>query len=107
MHIVIAQFDVKPEHREEWLAGMHDNALTTRRTDPGSVRFDVIQDEEHPNRFFLYEVCKDRAAFEAHLQAPHFLRFQARWEEWLAQPLIMHCRRGSNILPQDDEPAWG
>jgi autoinducer 2-degrading protein len=105
MHVVIAQFDVKPECRDAFLAGMEENARTTRRTDPGSVRFDVIQDGEDPNRFFLYEVCRDRAAFEAHLQAPHFLRFQAHWDEWLAAPLTMHCT-GYNLIPADHEADW-
>ena len=48
------------------------------RAERGCVQYVAHRSSEEPGRFFLYEVCTHRAAFEAHLQAPHFLRFQAR-----------------------------
>ena len=37
-----------------------------------NVQPDVIQDANHMDRVWLYEVYKDKAAFDAHVQTPHF-----------------------------------
>ena len=39
-------------------------ALT--RTEPGCLIFNVSQDSEDPNKFYVYEEFIDRAAFDAH-----------------------------------------
>ncbi len=39
------------------------------RAEPGNVRFDIYRRQEEPTRFFVFEIYRDRAAFEAHLGA--------------------------------------
>ena len=40
------------------------------RAESGTVVFDVYRRDEQPDRFFVFEVYRDRAAFEAHIGAP-------------------------------------
>ena len=77
---------IKPEHRDAFIAALLDDARGSVANEPGCVRFDVIADEEDPNRIHLYEVYRDRAAFDAHLQTPHFLRWRATTQDWFAEP---------------------
>jgi quinol monooxygenase YgiN len=47
------------------------NATATREREPGCRQFDVCTSADD-GLVFLYEVYDDRAAFDAHLAAPHF-----------------------------------
>ena len=73
--------EVRPERREEFLAGMTANAEASVRDEPGCLRFDVSAVAADPNRFFLYEIYTDAAAFEAHKAAPHFARWRSVAEQ--------------------------
>lgn len=73
MYAVIVNLQVRPELREEFLAGVRVNALASVRDEPGCLRFDVHQRADDPNNFILYELYTDKGAFyEAHRSAPHY-----------------------------------
>ena len=68
---VLVEVEVKPERLDEFLEVMRQDAVGSR-TEPGCLRFDVMQDQENPCKFTLYEVYKDAAAAAAHRDFPHF-----------------------------------
>ena len=39
------------------------------RAEPGNIRFDVYRRQEEPAKFVVFEIYRDRDAFEAHLGA--------------------------------------
>jgi len=53
------------------------NARISRDTEPGCRQFDVCVDPADKASVFLYEIYDDRGAFDAHLAAAHFKRFDA------------------------------
>ena len=84
MFSLVVQMEVRPEQREEFLAGMTANAEAAVRDEPGCLRFDVSAVADDPNRFFLYELYTDAAAFEAHKASPHF----AQWRQIAERVLV-------------------
>ena len=44
---------VKPEHVKEFLEVVRYDAEHSEKDEPGCLRFDVIQDKDEPNRFFI------------------------------------------------------
>ena len=84
MFSLVVQMEVRPERREEFLAGMTANAETSVRDEPACLRFDVSAVAADPNSFFLYELYTDAAAFEAHKASPHF----AQWRTVAEQVLV-------------------
>ena len=50
------------------------------RDEPGCFRFDILQNQEDPNRFHLYEVYADAAALDAHREAPHYKKWRSTVE---------------------------
>jgi len=76
MFSLVVQMEVRPGRREEFLAGMTANAEAAVRDEPGCLRFDVSSVEGDENRFFLYELYTDAAAFEAHKASPHFAQWR-------------------------------
>jgi autoinducer 2-degrading protein len=68
---------VKPEHKEDFLKAIEEDSRGSREDEPGCFRFDVLQDAEDPNRYYFYEVYKDKDAQLAHRAAPHYQAWAA------------------------------
>ncbi|MBG0511616.1 antibiotic biosynthesis monooxygenase [Agrobacterium sp. MOPV5] len=75
MYNVAVYFDVKPEHRDDFIAAAHEDGRNSAASEPGTRRFELIADETNPNRFYLNEAYDSLAAFELHSNGPHFAKF--------------------------------
>jgi quinol monooxygenase YgiN len=56
------------------------------RREPGNIAFDCYQRQDEPHRFVVYEIYRDRAAFEAHIGAEYGAVFNARLQELIVEP---------------------
>lgn len=99
MYVVAVTIFVKPEQVEPFIEATLDNARNTR-LEPGNVRFDVLQAEEDPARFMLYEVYRTKEDFARHQQTEHYLRWRETVADWMAQP--RQGVRHRNIFPEDE-----
>jgi quinol monooxygenase YgiN len=57
---------VEPAHRQELLDALLAHGRACVPHEPGTLRFDVLQDDADPNRLYLYEAYADSDAFRAH-----------------------------------------
>ena len=82
---------VKPENVDAFIEATIKNHEGTR-TEPGNIRFDVLQNAEDPTRFFLYEVYESREAVGAHKETAHYLKWRETAGPMMAQPRqgVMH-----------------
>ncbi len=85
MYVVCVTVFVKAESAKQFIEATLENARNTRQ-EPGNVRFDVLQAEEDPYRFFLYEAYKTKDDFARHQQTPHYLKWKQTVADWMAQP---------------------
>jgi quinol monooxygenase YgiN len=83
MFISLAQVDLVPAHRDAYLAQMIALARRSLESEPGTLRYQIIQDAADPNRIHVVEGYRDRAAFEAHMHGEGSARFLAAYA---AQP---------------------
>lgn len=96
MFIVFVKIQVAPERRQEFIEATQANHLGTRQ-EPGNLRFDVLQHNDDPNQFSLYEVYHSEADFQAHQRTAHYLA----WKE-AAAPLMAAPRtaeRFTSLFP--------
>jgi quinol monooxygenase YgiN len=56
------------------------------RNDAGVVRFEILQQDGHPNHFTVFEVWESRQAFEAHLAAQHTRQFREKLQPMIGSP---------------------
>lgn len=98
MFIVSVSVHVKPDAIEAFAAVTKTHAATSR-TEPGNLRFDVSAVEEDPTHFLLYEVYRSKDDFAAHQQTPHYQRWKATVEPWMARPRVGMKLR--SIFPED------
>ena len=77
MFTVIVNLTVRPNRVEEFLDGIHANALASVRDEPGCLRFDVHRSTEQPQRFVLYEIYASPGAFYTqHRNTPHYVAWR-------------------------------
>jgi len=73
-HIAV-YFDVPADRRDAFIAAAHEDGRNSAADEPGTRRFELIQDAERPNRFYLNEAYDSAEAFDVHATGPHFERF--------------------------------
>ena len=71
-----AEFTVTPGN-EARVADMMRELTELVRAEPGNLVFEPYIEEAQPNRYFVFEVYADDAAFEAHIGADYGARFNA------------------------------
>ncbi|HEY2455513.1 MAG TPA: (4S)-4-hydroxy-5-phosphonooxypentane-2,3-dione isomerase [Scandinavium sp.] len=85
MNVTLVEINIKPERVDAFLdvfRANHEGALT----EPGNLRFDVLQDPEVSTRFFIYEAYKNDAAVLAHKQTAHYLACVEKLDEMMSEP---------------------
>ncbi len=85
MEVTLVEINVQPEKVDEFLEvflANHSGAVK----EPGNLRFDVLQDENVPTRFFIYEAYQDNDAVLAHKKTPHYLKCVEALEGIMSEP---------------------
>ncbi len=98
---IFASIRVKPDQRDRFLATIRDTALRSVRDEPGCLRFDVFKNLADENRYLLYEVYTDEAAFQDHLDTPHAQRAMEGSQEWGEGPF--EVARAASIYPNGEK----
>ena len=82
---VCVTFQVKPEHFDEFLDRVKQQANDSLSKEAWCHQFDVSTREDAPFEVLLYETYDDRTAFlEKHRQTDHFAEFNATVSDWIA-----------------------
>jgi autoinducer 2-degrading protein len=87
MYVVFVSVHVKEGRAAEFVAATLDNARNTR-LEPGNLRFDVLRQEQDPNRFAFYEAYRSAEDFAAHQKTAHYLRWREAVADWMAEPRV-------------------
>lgn len=98
MYAVLGIIRVKAEHLDDFVEHIRTHARNSIQ-EPGCLRFDVLQDNTDPNRFFFYEVYRDEHAYKAHQATAHYPRWRAAAAEVLAEPT--NASRCTTVYPKD------
>ena len=71
----LARYEVRPESLDEVIAAIHEFVTYVRVTEPGALRYEVWQEQEHPTRFVHIFVWKDEEANRIHGQSDAVKKF--------------------------------
>jgi autoinducer 2-degrading protein len=102
MLVVHVHVRVRPGRVDDFLAASRDNARASL-TEPGVLRFDVIQDQEDAEHVILVEVYRDGDASAAHKQTAHYATWRDRVAEMMAEP--RRSEKYSAVFPAGGE-GW-
>ena len=85
MYAIFVTLNIQPDKLEECTEASFGDAQGSVRDEPACFRFDINVDPDVPSRFYLYEVYRDEAGFQAHLEAPHFQKWRDKVRPWFTE----------------------
>ena len=85
MYVTLVNVHVKPEHVEAFIEASKENHESAVQ-EPENLRFDVLQLEEDPCRFVLYEAYETADDAAAHKGTAHYLNWKETVADWMASP---------------------
>src|ERR1700753_322822 len=81
LYIQIATLQIDPARLADYRAAVTAQAQAAIAREPGVLALNAVADRDNPARITVFEIYRDRAAYESHLQAPHFLDYKAAVEK--------------------------
>lgn len=78
--IRLADIEVDPARREAFIAAVKDEMDESVRVEPGVLALYAVAEKDSPSRLKFFEIYADEAAYNAHLQSPHFRKYRATTE---------------------------
>jgi len=97
--VVIAEFEVKSAAMADFLVLAHDDAHHSVADEAGCLQFDVVCFPDS-TRVLFYEIYRDRAAFDVHLDTPHLARFRAGFPACIERELPVRFGVRDDGVPQ-------
>src|SRR5690242_17437106 len=77
----IAELEIDPTQLDAYKLALKEEIETSIRVEPGVLTLYAVSLKEHPEQIRLFEFYKDAAAYESHLQSPHFTTYKRRTQQ--------------------------
>ena len=72
----LAELHIDPSQLEEYKAALREEIEVSIRLEPGVLTLYALSVKGDPAQIRIFEMYADAAAYEAHLQTPHFRKYK-------------------------------
>jgi quinol monooxygenase YgiN len=72
----LAELHIDPSRLEEYKAALRDEIEASIRLEPGVLTLYAVSVKGDRAQVRIFEIYADQAAYEAHLQSPHFQKYK-------------------------------
>jgi len=72
----LAKIVVDSSRLDEYKALLKEEAERSVQFEPGVLTLYAVSEKENPTHFTILEIYADSAAYRAHLQTPHFIKYK-------------------------------
>ncbi|MFC4218786.1 putative quinol monooxygenase [Flagellimonas marina] len=76
MMVRIAEIEIVPEFRDDYVAILKEEAEASVRLEPGVICIYPMFQQDNPNQIRLLEIYASEEAYQSHLQSPHFIHYK-------------------------------
>ena len=73
----IAELEIDPVQVPAYRDALKEEIATSIRVEPGVLSLYAVSVKDQPTQVRIFETYKDQAAYESHLQTPHFKKYKA------------------------------
>ncbi|HSI64650.1 MAG TPA: putative quinol monooxygenase [Candidatus Saccharimonadia bacterium] len=74
--IRVARLQIHAGQLEAYKAALKEEIETSVRVEPGVLSLYAVSHKDQPTHVTVFEIYASQAAYEAHLQAPHFKKYK-------------------------------
>lgn len=71
----LAELEIDPAQLESYKVALQEEIETSIRVEPGVLKLYAVSVKDHPTQIRLFEMYANAAAYEIHLQSPHFKKY--------------------------------
>lgn len=72
----IAELEIYPDQLDAYEAALKEEISASIRKEPGVLALYAVSLKAHPEQIRLFETYRDAAAYQAHLESPHFKKYK-------------------------------
>ena len=72
----LAELHIDPSQLEGYKTALRDEIEASIRLEPGVLTLYAVSVKSDPAQVRIFEIYADQAAYEAHLQSPHFQKYK-------------------------------
>jgi quinol monooxygenase YgiN len=72
----IAELEIDPDQLFAYKQALSNEIATSVHDEPGVLMLCAVSVKDHPSQVRIFETYKDQAAYESHLQSPHFKKYK-------------------------------
>ena len=72
----LAKLKIDSVQLEKYKAFLKEEIETSLRVEPGVITLYAVSEKDHPTHITILEIYADSAAYKAHIQTPHFLKYK-------------------------------
>jgi quinol monooxygenase YgiN len=80
-YVQVAEIEVDPAQLDAYRAAVQEQIDAAIREEPGVLVLYAVSEKDDPTRVKVFEIYRDRKAYEAHLGSDHFKKYKATVEK--------------------------
>ena len=80
-YVQVAEIEIDPAHLDAYTAAVHEQIDAAIRKEPGVLVLYAVSEKGNPTHVKVFEIYRDRSAYEAHLGSDHFKKYKATTEK--------------------------
>ena len=73
----MAEIEIDPARLDDYRAAVNEEIEASVRSEPGVIALYAVQLKDNPVHIRIFEIYASKAAYEAHLETPHFRKYKA------------------------------
>jgi quinol monooxygenase YgiN len=74
--IRLAELEIDPAQLDNYKTALKEEIAASVRLEPGVLKLYALSVRDHPNQIRMFEMYRDQASYEAHLETPHFKKYK-------------------------------
>jgi quinol monooxygenase YgiN len=79
-YVQVAEIEVDPVQLDAYRAAVQEQIDAAIRREPGVLALYAVSEKGNPTHVKVFEIYRDRLAYEAHLQSDHFKKYKSTVE---------------------------
>jgi quinol monooxygenase YgiN len=80
-YVQVAEIEIDPMQLDAYRAAVQEQIDAAIRKEPGVLVLYAVSEKDNPTHVRVFEIYRDRNAYEAHLGSDHFKKYKATTEK--------------------------
>jgi quinol monooxygenase YgiN len=90
-YVQVAEIEVDPVQLDAYRAAVQEQIDAAIRKEPGVLVLYAVSEKDNPTHVKVFEIYRDRSAYEAHLGSDHFKKYKTTVEKMVKSLKLMQA----------------